>query len=644
MKATVTLCMIVKNEEKTLSRCLDSVSGIVDEIIIVDTGSTDGTKEIANGYTNKVFDFKWDNNFSEARNFGASFATGDWILVLDADEYVERENLVESLKEIKNDKNAVEIYAVNIINFSGEYGENVSQHRHSRLYKNNKLIQYHRTIHEQLKYIDDSQVKPGLSSLTIYHSGYLKQTIREKDKSKRNKILVEQELTDKTSESFDLFNIGNEYRVVGKYEEALDCYINAYKKKSGFFQDWIPFCLCNIIECLIILKRYDDALNVIKDAEKIYNQTADFTYLKGDIYLAQGRVEDAIEVFKFINENSNKLKGLIKSSDYRDYLPNKKLGIIYESKGEYEKSVNYYINAINNNNYCFESITNCINLFSIFHDEEEVFSFLEDRIFNHDYDLSFLKKIFGYLLNNSYFIIAQKLQNKYFGENESFKELLQLKFDIKNGNLINNIETNLLLYGMHNEIIDFADLLLIIINNNKLNQNENIQAIVGNSNINSIYKLITSQHVNIELVDIKLLLLFVEKCIKFQKLDIVKSLIDIILNSKTSFNSEIYEDLGNLLYKYNLIDESIKLYKMSKEIDILDVEAINNIIEYYVSIKQYNEALSFVFYAFDQNKLDFKVIKNGIIILDKLEEYKDKEKLIMIGLEIYPNSKWLREQ
>lgn len=89
---TVSLCMIVKNEEKVLSRCLDSVCDLCDEIIIVDTGSTDSTKEIAAEYTKKVYDFKWTGNFSDARNFAFSKATMDYIYSADADEIVDAEN------------------------------------------------------------------------------------------------------------------------------------------------------------------------------------------------------------------------------------------------------------------------------------------------------------------------------------------------------------------------------------------------------------------------------------------------------------------------------------------------------------------------------------------------------------------------
>ena len=86
MKNEISLCMIVKNEEEYLPRCLENIKDIVDEIIIVDTGSTDKTVEIAKSYGAKVYYFKWNNNFSEARNVSLKYATKDWILILNVDD------------------------------------------------------------------------------------------------------------------------------------------------------------------------------------------------------------------------------------------------------------------------------------------------------------------------------------------------------------------------------------------------------------------------------------------------------------------------------------------------------------------------------------------------------------------------------
>jgi glycosyltransferase involved in cell wall biosynthesis len=96
--STISLCMIVKNEEKLLARCLDSVSDLMDEIIIVDTGSTDDTKKVAARYTDKIFDFKWVDDFSAARNYAFSKATMDYIYSCDADEILDSDNHEEFRK------------------------------------------------------------------------------------------------------------------------------------------------------------------------------------------------------------------------------------------------------------------------------------------------------------------------------------------------------------------------------------------------------------------------------------------------------------------------------------------------------------------------------------------------------------------
>ena len=92
MRNEVSLCMIVKNEENYLPNCLNSIKDIVDEIIVVDTGSTDKTVDIAKSFGAKVYYFPWRNNFSEARNESLKYATKDWILILDADDELSPKN------------------------------------------------------------------------------------------------------------------------------------------------------------------------------------------------------------------------------------------------------------------------------------------------------------------------------------------------------------------------------------------------------------------------------------------------------------------------------------------------------------------------------------------------------------------------
>lgn len=93
----ISTCLIVKNEADNIGRCLDSIKDISNEIIVVDTGSTDNTKEIALKIGAKIFDYQWDNNFSKAKNYALSKATGDWIVFPDADEYLDANSLKSTL-------------------------------------------------------------------------------------------------------------------------------------------------------------------------------------------------------------------------------------------------------------------------------------------------------------------------------------------------------------------------------------------------------------------------------------------------------------------------------------------------------------------------------------------------------------------
>lgn len=146
------LCMIVKNEEAVLRRCLDSVADLMDEIIIVDTGSTDRTKEIAREYTDKVFDFEWINDFSAARNFAFSKATGDYIYSADADEVLDEENrqrfkiLKENLLpeiEIVQMKYGNQLHFGTVYNFNEEY--------RPKLFKRVREFQWIEPIHETVR-------------------------------------------------------------------------------------------------------------------------------------------------------------------------------------------------------------------------------------------------------------------------------------------------------------------------------------------------------------------------------------------------------------------------------------------------------------------------------------------------------------
>lgn len=199
---TISLCMIVKNEEAILSRCLDTVADLVDEIVIVDTGSTDKTKEIASGYTDKIYDFQWIDDFSAARNFAFSKATKEYIYTADADEVISPENRQKFLQLKENLLPEIEIVQMiygNQLQFGTVY--NYDEEYRPKLFKRLREFVWQEAIHEMVR------LEPVIydSDIVITHmptsphgardlKNFRKQTVEGKKLSKRLQNMYAKEL------------------------------------------------------------------------------------------------------------------------------------------------------------------------------------------------------------------------------------------------------------------------------------------------------------------------------------------------------------------------------------------------------------------------------------------------------------------
>ena len=139
-KYTLGLCMIVKNEEKVIGRCLESVKDLFDEIVIVDTGSTDKTKEIVSKYTDKIYDFKWINDFSAARNYSFSKSTCDFIMWLDADDVVYEKDLIKLKEEKKKLDINIEGYRMEYSYAQDEDDNTTITQKRVRIVRNENLM------------------------------------------------------------------------------------------------------------------------------------------------------------------------------------------------------------------------------------------------------------------------------------------------------------------------------------------------------------------------------------------------------------------------------------------------------------------------------------------------------------------------
>lgn len=149
--ATISLCMIVKNEENVLKRCLDSICDLVDEIVIVDTGSTDSTKAIASSYTDNLYDFCWINDFSAARNYSFSKCSMDYIYVADADEYLDAENRTQFKLLKENLYPEIEIVQMMYETISHDTVLNINKEYRPKLFKRLREFVWINPVHETVR-------------------------------------------------------------------------------------------------------------------------------------------------------------------------------------------------------------------------------------------------------------------------------------------------------------------------------------------------------------------------------------------------------------------------------------------------------------------------------------------------------------
>lgn len=231
-RITISLCMIVKNEETTIKQCLDSIKDVMDEIVIVDTGSTDRTKQIAAEYTDRIMDFEWADDFSQARNFVFSQATKDYIMWLDADDVLleeDRKKLL-ALKQTLDPKydSISMIYHYSL----DEDGKPAYSFRRNRIVKRSKNFRWFGAIHEYLEVNGNTLNSDIVITHKRIHSG-----------TDRNLRIFEKMLAQGVEFSpRDLYYYANELRDHGKLDKAIEYYEKFLATKEGWVEDEITAC------------------------------------------------------------------------------------------------------------------------------------------------------------------------------------------------------------------------------------------------------------------------------------------------------------------------------------------------------------------------------------------------------------------
>ncbi|HJS97022.1 MAG TPA: glycosyltransferase, partial [Solirubrobacteraceae bacterium] len=295
---TLGLCMIVKDEEETLPKCLAAVAPAVDEIVIVDTGSSDRTIEIAKEFGATVIEQPWTGSFSDARNTSFEASTTDWIIYLDADEVLVADD-VKRLRALTGRTWREAFYLV-LTSFTGEVGDGAAVTNSAlRVFRNRPHYRFEGRLHEQIAQHVPTYATGRIeqSSVRVDHYGYLGAVRDAKEKSRRNLELLKAQQAESAPSAFLHFNVGTEYAAIGDYGSALTEFArswNLVQERGEEDNDYVPALVQRLVTALRACGRPQEAIALATDGLGRFPGFTDLVFAQAQAALALGNEDEAI--------------------------------------------------------------------------------------------------------------------------------------------------------------------------------------------------------------------------------------------------------------------------------------------------------------------------------------------------------------
>lgn len=317
--ATISLCMIVRDEESVLERCLACMKEIADEIIIIDTGSQDSTKQIAMQYTDKVYDYPWEDNFASARNFSFSKATMDYQMWLDADDIISPESQAQLL-QLKQNLTADIVMLPYHVAFD-EHNHPTFTYYRERILKRSKNFRWHGAVHEAITPSGDIiYAEPAILHKKLY--------INDAD---RNLRIFEKQLAEKKYlNTREKFYYARELFYHHQYQKAITAYVDFLSQPDGWVENRITACQ-QLAKCCLELGETDSALQALLQSFLYDHPRAEICCDIGEIKIKQQRYEEAIFWYQSaLNIPFSSEDGGFSQPDCHDYIPYMQLCVCYD--------------------------------------------------------------------------------------------------------------------------------------------------------------------------------------------------------------------------------------------------------------------------------------------------------------------------
>ncbi len=340
----LSLCMIVRDEQEMLPRCLAAVAGVVDEIVIVDTGSTDATIEVARSFGARVVAREWTGSFAQARNVSFDAANGDWLMYLDADEVLVREDA--ALLRALRGRSWREAFYLSETNYTGDLDDGSAvTHNALRMFRNRPEYRFEGRVHEQIAHRLPAYLPERIeaTSVRIEHYGYLGAVRDRREKSRRNIELLRLQQAEGAPTAFLHYNLGCEYAAAGDRAAALAEFERSWELLEALTDrdsyQFAPALLSRLVKALRVCERPQEALARAEQGLARFPGFTDLALEQALAAIALGRSDCAIELCERCIEMGDAPRRYTASVGAGSYLARFHLAELRRARGEIEAAI-----------------------------------------------------------------------------------------------------------------------------------------------------------------------------------------------------------------------------------------------------------------------------------------------------------------